>query len=338
MRAARLWVLLPLSFVLGGSGALERPARTAAPAPTAASPAEKAPHAAPGFEARLDDDSLVRLVLLQPAVVVQTPYGKLTIPAKDVRQIEFGHHPPAGTDRRVSAAVANLGARTFAEREAAGKELLELGPWAYDAVLAATKATDPEVVRRAKALVQKIEGGHSEERLARKWHDLVETPTFTVAGRIEGVLKVKTSLFGESQVGLAHVWSLRSLETPPVVRVTIDAGRYAGPGVAWLETAVRVRKGARLKVTATGQIDMYPVGGGRKYLSTPAGATWMGARAGMQQPGTLVGRVGVNGQEFVVGEKWDDKAPNSGKLFLRIVQSPWGNVSRGEYKATIAVK
>ena len=100
----------------------------------------------------------------------------------------------------------------------------------------------------------------------------MQTPTFTIAGQIEGAaLKVKTSYFGETEVRLSHLWSIRTLETPPSVLVVIDSARYAGPGFTWLETRIDVRKGAAMKIKATGQIDMYPLGNEvGMYMATPA--------------------------------------------------------------------
>jgi hypothetical protein len=338
MRAARLCALLPLFLCLGE---LARTAHTAAPA---GRPADKAPGKEVPFEVRLDDQSVVRVHLLQSQITVHTPYGKLTVPAADVRQIDFGHHPPAGTDRRVREAIEQLASKTFAAREAAGKQLLALGPLAYEALQKATKNPDLEVVRRAKDLLKKLESLHPEERLMRKPHDLVHTPTFVIAGKVEGAtLKVKTAYFGESQLKLADLWSLRALDGPSAATVLVDSARHAIPGnLVWLQTEVEVRKGGTLHVVASGQIDMYPIGADTgQWMAGPGGPKW-GGRGGVMgagpQPGTLVGRIGKSGKEFVIGERLEEKARDDGRLFLRIVPSPWGNGSTGEYKAVVTVK
>jgi hypothetical protein len=338
MRVARLWLLLPLLLLVCG---LDRSARTAAPA---GRPAEKATKKDVPFEVRLDDQSVVRVQLLQSQISVLTPYGKLTVPAVDVRRIDFGHHPPVGTDRRIRDAIEQLAAKTFATRETASKQLLALGPLSYDALQKATKAADIEVVRRAKDLLKKLEAVHSEERLQRKAYDLVHTPTFVIAGQVEGAtLKVKTAYFGESQLKLSDMWSLRSLDGPAAVTVLVDSARYAVPNnIVWLQTEVEVRKGSTLHVVASGQIDMYPLGADAgMWMAGPGGPKWVGGGGvmmGGMQPGTLVGRIGKTGKEFVIGEQVEEPARNEGRLFLRIVPSPWGNGSTGEYKVVVTMK
>jgi hypothetical protein len=343
MRITRSWIVLPLFFFLGGSAVLDRPARTAAPTTRLAGPATK-PEVT--FEARLEDQSLVRVRMLSEQIQVSTPYGRLTVPVQDIRRIEFGHHPGVGVPKRIAAAIEQLAAKTFDAREAAGKQLLALGPLSYPALQQATKAADLEVVRRAKGLLEKLEARYSTEQLQRRWHDLVHTPTFVIAGRVEGEgLKVKTAYFGETQLRLADLWLLRSLGSDTEGNVTVDSARYANPGaVTWMETDVEIREGSEVEITATGQIDMWPMpGGAGAWTATPTGPNWAGGRGGGgmvagQDPGVLLGRIGKAGKEITLGALWNERATQSGRLYLRISPSPWGNASTGEYKVKIRIK
>jgi hypothetical protein len=342
MRAARLWTLLPLFLLVGGSTVLEPRARTAAPTARTTEKPAKAPVA---FEARMEDKSLVRIQLLQEQIVVSTLYGRLTVPARDVRQIDFGHHPPAGTEKRIREAIGRLGDKTFAVREKAGKELLSLGTLSCAALREAAKGGDIEIVRRVRELLKKLEARYPEAERNRKWHDVVHTPTFTIVGRIEGsTLKVKTAYFGEAELKLADLWTVRSLEKGSEITVAVDAAKYAAPGIGvaeWLETDVEVTSGSTLQITATGEIDMYPLGADTgMYMAGPGGAKW-GRQWGVmaaQQPGMLIGRIGAKGREFIIGERYNERATEEGRLFMRIVPSPWNNASTGEYKVTISVR
>src|SRR4051794_24432051 len=71
---------------------------------------------APLLEVRLSDNSAVRMTLLDEKIDIQTRYGKLTVPAGDVRRIEFGLRFPPGVARKIDAAIANLGSSDFKER------------------------------------------------------------------------------------------------------------------------------------------------------------------------------------------------------------------------------
>jgi hypothetical protein len=237
----------------------------------------------------------------------------------------------------------------FAEREAGSKELLALGVASYHPVLEATRSEDLEVKKRAQAVLDKLEKKFPAEELRRKPHDLVHTPTFIIAGQIQGAsLKVRNAYFGETQLKLGDLRSLSAMGTTRDTTLALDASRYALPGAvpAWLATNITVRAGGRLIVKATGEIDMYPLGGyNGQYIATPGGPKWAGgapmvrgAGAPVALPGVIVGRIGSAGKEFVIGEKYNGTPGEAGTLYLRIVGSPWSNGSTGEYKVTVRVE
>src|SRR5438128_12601023 len=85
-------------------------------------------------EVRLHDGSLVRMTILQETVDVQTKYGKLNIPVRDIRRIEFGLHFPDGVEPQIEEAIKQMGSSAYKEREEAVKQLVFLGPMAYPSV------------------------------------------------------------------------------------------------------------------------------------------------------------------------------------------------------------
>jgi hypothetical protein len=53
-------------------------------------------------------------------------------------------------------------------------------------------------------------------------------------------------------------------------------------------------------------------------------------------PGQLIGRVGDAGTPFPVGASYKAAhGPGTGKLYLKIAASPWGNGSTGTYKVAV---
>src|SRR5438067_956657 len=112
-----------------------------APNPTPAPAAE--------FEARMGDDSVVKVTLAEPVLVVATKYGRLTVPAADVRKVELGFRYPEGAEAKIDRAVQDLGSPSFETREAAEKTLVGLDHLAVPAARRATHSPDPEGARRA---------------------------------------------------------------------------------------------------------------------------------------------------------------------------------------------
>jgi hypothetical protein len=343
MRYIPWCVLPPVLLALNGHVAPEATARAA---PRALSkPAPKLVAA----EIKMADNSLIKVVLQAESLQVFTRYGKLSVPTRDIRRIEFGRRMPEGVAKRINAAVAGLGSGRFNEREAASAELLMRGEHAYPALVQAVRSKDKEVVKRVRTLLAQIRKKVPEARLNVRDHDVIVTPGFTIIGRIDGTsLRVNTAYFGERPLQLADLRSLRCVtEGGEGVKIKVDSAKYGLPQQIWLETDIEVDLEAELQITATGQVDLYPIGGEvGVYLSGPAGAPQLGRGAiGIRfgglalahSPGTLSGRIGKSGKEFVIGEKYHGTAKEQGKLHLRIAASPWGNAPSGEYAVQVTI-
>jgi hypothetical protein len=286
-------------------------------------------------ELRFADSSAVRLALLQDHIEVQTRYGKLVVPLADVRSIEFALRVPADTSRKLEAAVAALGSEDFRTREKATADLLALREVAWPVVLGLTKSPDKEVARRASELQEKLQGLLSEEQRAMRPYDVVRTDAFTIHGTILGTgLKARSPYFGEVEVQLATLRSYRRMRANDLDReVVVDATKYGLMNRVWLDTGVELDGETALVIQASGEVDLQ--GGNGQFKSGPTGNGQFGVRGESFLPGSLVGRIGEKGREFLVGDSHEAKTTERGKLFLRIVSGPWGNQTVGEYKVRI---
>jgi hypothetical protein len=316
------WAALAALLASGAARAQDKPA--AAPGP-AARPAEVVAH--------FHDGSVVRKALLREGVVVVTRFGRLTVPAAEVRRIEFGLHLPDGVAREVAAAVKQLGSDEFKLREAAGKRLVALGFRAYPALQAAARSPDKEVAARARAALEQVRKEAPAELLSLREHDVVHTRDCVLAGRIEAdALKAHTASLGELSLRLTE---LRSLHSAAVDRteVAVEAAQF-GAGVGkWADSGMTVEAGVGLVVAASGRVDLMPAQAGR-HVSGPGGYPGQGSDGGYQA-GTLLGRVGEEGAVFVVGQHYEGHSAKGGRLFLRIVPLSGGNGSTGSYQVKV---
>jgi len=291
------------------------------------------------FEAVMEDKSTVQVNLLDEKLTVVTKYGKLEVPVSDLRDIEFSPRPFADVKKRVRDGIKKLGSDVFADREAASKALLALGPAAYPALQEAARSDDLETKKRALKLMGQMEEKYTTEDLARSPDDRVRTPKFTIVGEIQVTsFKVSTRYFGEKSLKLTHVRSMRTLGPGRTLTVAIDSSRYGTSAATWMETNVIVRARARLSIKATGEIDMYPIAGSAGvYRATPEGGMWAGVVRGIgtTTPGKLVGKIGKTGSEFAIGKEYKGNPTAAGVLYLRIIQTTFNVNPRGEYKATI---
>lgn len=323
-----------LVAALGFAVATAQPPKPGDPKPGAKP--EKEP---PAFELRTQDDTVMKVALLDQSLVLNTKYGKLTIPASEVRRIEFGFRFPEGAEEKITKAIGDLGAEAFRTREDAEQVLADLGHLALPALRRAGKSEDPEVQRRARAVAKLIEGKLGEGKAEVRDYDVVETAEFTMKGRLEmGVLKLRTKYFGETTVKLTDIRAFRSVGNSSGGDLTLDAAKYAKINqIVWMETGVDVSDGAQLEITATGRIDQWPQQPGQ-YMVGPDGQNNGGfpGQARTSTPGAIVGKIGANGTPFLVGSSYKGKPGGSGQLYLRVMPSPWNCDSAGTYKVTVS--
>jgi hypothetical protein len=307
---------------------------------------EQANAAAPGakptrVEVVFRDGSKVRMAAAATLIEVATKYGTLSIPLTEVCHIRLQPRLTDEANKQIAEAIEQMGNESFPIREAAGPKVRAMGVAAFPQLRLATRHSNPEIRRRAGELLEEMEKQIPEEEQAVAEHDVVETVAFTMSGRVlTENIKAQSQFLGNVEVALAQVESVRSLNVPQDARIEVDAATYAS-ATRWLETGIEIEPRDRILATATGQVDLYPADGGTgTYLSTPKGKI-LAELAGRptnesSPPGTLLGRVGTQGKEFVVGERYSGVQHGGGQLFLRISPAPWG-AHTGAYSVKVAI-
>jgi hypothetical protein len=286
-------------------------------------------------EVRFADGSAVRVLVLQETLEVATKYGKLVVPTTEVRRIEFGQHLPEATVRRVDALIKQLGSDNFHLREQATSELAALGPDAFLRLKLAARSNDLEVAQRAQAVIERIRENHPAEKLQIKYDDSITTAEFPVVGRIvSATIKVRTSYFGDLELKVPELRSIRWTAGGGEEEITVDAAKYGSARDQWMDTGFVVNSDVGLLVTAAGQVDLWPQGPGQ-YVTGPAGYRNTAGQVNSFPSGALLGRIGEHGKIFLVGQRYEETPTQDGKLYLHIVPSPWNNASAGSYKVRI---
>ena len=123
---------------------------------------------------------------------------------------------PLVYDELRELAALKLGDPDLRVREAAAKELLGFKELAYLILTRAAKSKDPGIKQRATALIHELVDNLPVEQLNLQEQDLILTTRFPISGRIEGpALKVRSSILGEGQLGLAVIRHMTQREPPP---------------------------------------------------------------------------------------------------------------------------
>src|SRR5262249_29183316 len=153
----------------------------------------------------------------------------------------------------------------------------------------ATKSPDLEVAKRATDTATRIKAKWTAKELGLAADDRVVTAKFVIVGRIvTSNIKARTEYFGDAQLALYELRTLRALADDRNARVSIDAAKYATAN-EWLETNFTVEGASVLTVTATGQVDLRPQEPGTVVCGPqgygPGGAGVAGGVGGFGGPG-----------------------------------------------------
>jgi len=302
--------------------------------------------------------SVVRMTLMPGEIEVATEFGKLTVPVRKIRRIEFGLHLPEGADKKISAAIKHLASSQYKEREDALRELVALGAYAYPSLVKAARSGDPESIKRAQDAIAKIKVKVSPKDLLLDEDDKIVTQRFTVVGRIlTPSIKAKSEYFGDVEHSLVKLRQLRFIGESRDTEVGVDAAKYALAN-QWLDTGITLESFHTLAVAASGEVELRPTLPGT-YIAGPRGYTrnapggfaggpggpggGKGKKGGMDgtgraYPGALLGRIGATGETFLIGERFESALERDGILYLQIVPSPYENASSGSYQVKVSVR
>jgi hypothetical protein len=212
--------------------------------------------------------------------------------------------------------MKDLESTDFQTREIAGKRLVALGRYAYPTLVKASKGSNLETTRRVQDLIKEMRKQYPAYQLKIRTEDTLYTGDFTIVGSlVSPAVKVKSPQFGEATVKLSDLRSAGTSTGSDEVEVVLDASKY-GINNQWLETEFTVEADVRLKVSASGMVDVYPQAGGQ-YMCGPDGSDQLGQR-GAHIPGQLLGRIGESGQVFLIGSNYEGTPQQEGKLYLHV--------------------
>ena len=294
---SRLWIA---PFILSTATLLPLVQRTAAaaPDPTPSEPAR--PSAGVEVEVKCVDDSTLKIKLLDEKLELVTKYGFLQVPVADIRRIEFGHRCPSEVAEKIALAISKLGHPDFQTRERATADLKALRERAYPFLLKALKNDDPEISRRADEAVKFIQSRVPAAQLELKEGDVLYTEDSKFTGKLTAqTLRVNTAQFGDQQLKLADIRSLRS-----ALGSASDDAPITGPAPANLMT-YQQQFGKELAFSITG----FAIGNGQQaniwgtdIYSLDSNLSAAAVHAGVAKPAeTVIVRVRIvqSPQQFV---------------------------------------
>jgi hypothetical protein len=118
------------------------------------------------------------------AWVVTTKHGKLTLPLRDLEQVELAPRLSVQNQATVNRAIEELAAADFRVRESASTTLLKLGRTAVPALLQAQESADAERARRAQEILGRLNRTLPAEAFRPRSQDRIITHDMKLTGTI----------------------------------------------------------------------------------------------------------------------------------------------------------
>jgi hypothetical protein len=274
------------------------------------------------------------------AIDVETEFGSLKIPIEKILRFFPGLDSMPELQTRIERLVLDLGNREFEIREKSHNELLKMGNLLRHEIYRFEDGGSAERKKHLTELKKKI--GELEDDLDDPVRplirgDYIETPNFSVVGRIVQREFRLNSQFGEMQVPLSQIKKgdrTFGLVAPVIRRsLDVDATVFFPEGI---NTKIRVSRGDRITISAQGDINW------QNWNSScdPEGMSDKG-QFGSFRCGTLIARIGSD-KYYKVGRNATFVAETGGELYLGIAMADnyrtGGYTWIGKYSAKILVK
>lgn len=343
----RAWIFLLLVTALIFA-ACPTHAQTPASPPRPALGSTPAPGVADTMRFHLLDGSIITGRPTVKELVVETSYGTLKIPLTELRGFRPGldSHPDIAAD--LTTQVQKLGAVDAKERDAAQEALQKLGPAYRGEIEKFAEDTDFERKTRVQAILEHYDamdqealdqGDDAPERVIAA--DTIDALAFRATGRIATRSFDIASAYGNLTLRIADIHKAERdlVQAREALRrlFQVDATHLVPSRMK--ATAIRLRRGDRVTVTASGTINLTPWG--NEATVGPEGSSNFGGWFVPNQipHGALVGRVG-NGEPFKIGAKTTFVADRAGALELGVAIMP--NYARqqmpGQFDVRLVVK
>lgn len=296
------------------------------------------------------DGSVITGELDVANITVTTEFGQLTVPIESIVSFRPGLNSFPNRKQQIDALVEQLGSSDFKTREAAKRDLVAMGTMLHKHIYTYSDDNNAERKRHLEEIRKEFEqqiddfedvffeGEDNQVPLIDG--DSVQTNQFVIVGKIDQEGFSVNSKYGKLIVQLSDVRLVDREQVGTLVRrtnVTVQGKSFIHSSPK--STGLRVNRGDRIQISASGQMTMSPWG--NQAAVQPDGNSSYGNFHG-HGGGTLLAVIGDSSEYIKVGSRASFIAPSSGVLKLGIaIQMDYANPNYdfpGEYKAKITIE
>ena len=283
-------------------------------------------------------------------ITIKTPYGDLNIPAERITSLKLGIVSDHSKDADV---MANLKKLQNATTDAASvyNALLDMGPGILSAVKQYTETPEYKISDKEKYTVEDLVDDLYKKADIGYGDPIDDIVTYdgnnTVEGSVVfpdlvlqsnyGTLTIKREMIKNIDIAVIEEGTLGD-NTFKLKGNTHVSGNDLGKG--WLNTGIKMKAGDKFSITASGKVVLQSLSGGvfgpDGYLSGTKDAAYSDDME--TKYGSLVYKIGEEGEQHNAGSKFDAIADDDGILYLSIYETVYNKDNTGFYIAKVVKK
>ncbi len=278
-------------------------------------------------------------------VGLNTPYGKLTIPLKDVTQIAFG----LGKDESIASDISkNIQILANTSDEKNIEALVEnIKKYGLKAVYYLENFLDKNTTTHSENIASVLNEILSEYNISD--YSFSDAVIMSNGDRISGTLDFQTIEFSNSFLKTTiPVGSIKSMDIAyfesmdGYFNFSLKASKYilANNNGGWFNTGVKIKKGQTIEISARGEIVLASLDN-KKY--TPDGNVVGAEPTDNNDPtyfnyGTLIFKIGNNGKNLKAGSSTKYIADSDGIIYFTIYETVYSEKNTGAYQVKLSIK
>jgi hypothetical protein len=296
----------------------------------------------------LRDGSIYNGSISIKTVDLQTDYGKLTIPLKNVTSIEVGLAPDRSNKAKLDNLITQLSNEVEETRKIAYDELLKIKAselYVLTDFLYSDKYTPS--VDNLWTLDQVISEIKSKFYLD---DNLQEKDNISIDGQylMGGIftfpsIEIKTE-FGaltipKEKITKIEVTYVPSTGSETAKIINLPASKYISGNAngGWYRTGINVTKGQRISISATGEVTLASLSNAKYNPNGASGveSSYVGTGSTYPTYGQLVYKIGETGQVYTAGAKFNGAMAETGMLYISIYETVYNAANTGSYNVNI---
>ena len=229
-------------------------------------PVARAQEFKPTHEFHMMDGSTFAGTMDIDKITVRTAYGDLVVPLSSIIDITPGLDSHPSFKAEVQAMIEALGSDDFEQREKAQRDLEQLGPKIRGMLEPHRNSPDAERSTRIGLILtafdEMLEDWDEFEQgkiIELREGDQVKTQLFTIVGRVQPAEFAIRSAYGSLNISLDDIDRIALIQAdagPMIKRVAVTGSDMASTRMK--SAGIRVRRGDRVTITASGNITMTP--------------------------------------------------------------------------------